>query len=187
MAVALRLALVTDGPRTVNSIVNRSALRQVAPMRIALPLPLLCALAALAACAPVSTYYKPGARVETVRKEELSCKVNALRQAPVANQTRQNPPVYVPPRRVCNSGGTCTTYGGYWRPGQVYTVDVNQALRGQLETSCMAKKGYQPLSLPECRGTVAATLQNPQQPTITEQSCAIRNPDGTVVIAEQAG
>lgn len=90
---------------------------------------------ALPACAPLTLYYKAGTPVATVQRDTTACQVVALRDAPVANQVRRTPPRYVPPRRVCNASGACSTTGGYYLPGDVYTVDVNAPLRKGSKTN----------------------------------------------------
>lgn len=148
---------------------------------------LFTALAAtlLAGCAPLSIYYKPGAEVRTLRSDTLACEVQALRDAPVSLQTRQEPAVFVPPRQTCDSSGNCRRDGGYWIPGRVYTVDVNTALRNRVETYCMAQRGYSPVNIPACPAGLKATGQTSVLPNLTEASCAIRNEDGTFLIVNR--
>ena len=139
---------------------------------------------ALSACAPLTIYHKAGVPVARLQSDELTCKTQALRDAPVANQVQQSPPVYVPPRRSCNSSGVCTTYGGYWRPGQIYTVDTNKALRTRLEDSCMADRGYTPVQIPRCDPGVTASAVTTVLPPLTPRSCAIKNEDGSFAIVQ---
>lgn len=148
---------------------------------------LLAACLTLSVCAPLSIYYKPGAEVAQMQQDQLRCETNALRDAPVANQTRQEPPVYVPPRRRCDSAGHCVTYGGYWHPGQIYSVDVNLALRTRLTESCMAARGYTLVEIPRCDPGVRASGQTRVLPPLSPRSCAIRNDDGSFTIVDVAG
>ena len=110
----------------------------------------------------------------------LGSEVKALRDAPVANQIRQNPPVYYPGRTVCDAGGRCVQLPGRWVPGGFYTVDVNAGLRQRVETLCMAGKGYEPVELPRCSpavreaAPVRATLR---LPPLTSSACVIRYDD----------
>ena len=140
----------------------------------------LCAL--LVGCAPLSIYYRPGVSVAQLQTDTTNCQVQALRDAPVANQIRRAPPVYYPGERVCNSEGKCLTRPGYWVDGQIYTVDVNEGLRARVETQCMAQKGYIPASIPPCSQEIAnsfppaATTTLPQ---LTPNSCVIRNRSGS--------
>lgn len=170
---------MTDAPAPVKSIVTAAPGRHSGPMFR--PLRTLLPALALAACAPMSIYYKPGIAVSRMEDDRLGCATRALQQAPVANQIRQRPPIYYPGRQVCNSLGQCSYAPGYWVDGGVYTVDVNRPLRSDLERNCMAKKGYQPVSLPRCTG--AAAQSAPQQatttlPRITGDSCVIPYKDG---------
>lgn len=144
----------------------------------------LTSLCLLAACAPVETFYKPGAEVARLQQDQLGCETRALRDAPVANQVRQDPPVYVPPRRTCDSAGNCTSYGGYWRAGQIYSVDVNRDLRGRLLQACMAERGYTRVQIPRCEAGLGASGQMRVLPELTAQSCAIVGGDGRFVIVD---
>jgi hypothetical protein len=139
----------------------------------------------LAACAPLSIYYKPGVAVSRMENDRLNCATDALQKAPVANQIRQRPPIYYPGRQVCNSLGQCAYTPGYWVDGGFYTVDVNQPLRKDLEQNCMAQKGYQPVSLPRCSAPISDNA--PKQatttlPRITEDTCVIPYKDGSYQI-----
>lgn len=176
---------MTDGAGTVNSIVSRMLARHDGRMiRISV---LLAGCVALSACAPLSIYYKPGAEVAQLQDDQLRCETEALRDAPVANQTRQEPPVYVPPRRSCDSAGHCVTYGGYWQPGQIYSVDVNRDLRTRLTARCMAARGYTPVEIPRCDPGVRASGQTRVLPPLSPRSCAIRNDDGSFTIVDVTG
>ncbi|MCR8827237.1 hypothetical protein [Pseudosulfitobacter koreensis] len=148
----------------------------------------LLIMLALPACAPLTLYYKPGVPVEKLKRDTTACQVQALRDAPVANQVRRTPPRYVPARRVCNSAGSCSTTGGYYLPGEIYTVDVNAPLRKRVEDQCMADLGYSPASIPACPQGIkqaAAPAATATLPRLTPKSCAIRNPDGTFQIVNQ--
>lgn len=123
----------------------------------------LAALLALMGCAPLEVYYREGVAVDKLRRDQTNCAVSALRDAPVANQIRRSPARYVPGRRVCDSHGHCRYYGGYWIPGEIYSVDVNAPLRRTVERQCMADKGYAPVEIPRCPDSV----RNAAPPTIT--------------------
>ena len=145
----------------------------------------LLALVFLGACLPLQTYYRTGASIDRVKSDQLACEVRALRDAPVATQTLISPPRYVPPRQICNAAGACTTKGGVWIPGDIYTVDVNADLRKRVELQCMANRGYMPARIPACPPGIAQaapTGQTKVLPKLTEKSCAIRNADGSFQI-----
>jgi hypothetical protein len=145
----------------------------------------LACLLLCAACTPLSLYYKPGVSVRGMEQDTLACQVEALDKAPVANQLRQEPPIYVPPRQICNSHGACHTRPGHWVQGAIYTVDVNEPLRKRVEQSCMARKGYAPAQIPVCSSDVkraAPPGQTTRLPALTENSCVIRNDDGSFQI-----
>lgn len=143
--------------------------------------PSLALLVLLTACGPLSIFYKPGASVARMQSDQTNCEVDALKKAPVANQVRQRPPIYIPGNRFCNENG-CYTAPGYWVDGGIYTVDVNADLRGRVLAQCMAQKGYRPVEIPACPSSVASSVppaQTTKLPTLTQNSCAIRNRDGS--------
>jgi len=140
---------------------------------------------ALAACAPLNTYYKPGATVAMVERQTTQCQVDALAQVPVALQTVRTPPRFIPPRRVCRSDGRCTSRAGYFEPGQTYTVDPSADLRKRVETQCMADAGFAPVSIPQCPAGIANAVPQGRTtalPALTENACVIRNGDGSFQI-----
>lgn len=153
------------------------------------PLSLLCAtLMVLASCAPLSIYHREGVTVSRMQSDLLSCEISALGDVPVSNQIRQEPPIYIPSRRHCDSGGRCYTTGGYFEQGEIYTVDVNASLRSRAEQQCMATKGFTPVTVPNCPNAVfrAAPKGSTQVlPRLTEQSCAVKYQDGTWQIVNQ--
>ena len=149
-------------------------------MRVAL-LPILV-LAAAAGCGPVSIYYKPGESVTRLDTDRTGCQVAALRDAPVANQIRQNPPIYIPGARRCDAAGNCIQEPGHYVSGGFYTVDVNAPLRDRVEGMCMARKGYQPVQIPRCSQAVidaAPKRATERLPQLTTSSCVIPYRDGT--------
>jgi hypothetical protein len=151
------------------------------------PAHLLLGAALLAGCAPLEIYYRPGVEVSRLRSDTLACEVAALKAAPVANEIRQRPPVYFPPRQFCNTG-TCYVRPGYWVDGGTYTVDVNRPLRGRVETSCMADKGYSPVAIKQCPQSVSdqvAEQSTSRLPALSDNSCAVRNKDGSFLIVER--
>ncbi|SFT50098.1 hypothetical protein SAMN05216236_102223 [Sedimentitalea nanhaiensis] len=170
---------MTDAPRAVNSIVTRSDLGQTAAMRAIFRI--IVAGLALGACGPLSLYYRPGVSVSRMETDTTQCEVAALRDAPVANQIRQSPPIYFPGGRYCTGGG-CYAAPGYWAGGGVYTVDLNSDLRQRVLDMCMAEKGYQPVSVPRCPEAVARQVPpaaTRTMPVLTQGSCAVANKNGT--------
>ncbi len=139
-------------------------------------LALLVLVLALAGCAgPLSLYYKPGASVARMQTDTTQCQVAALKDAPVASQVRQRPPIWIPGNRYCNANG-CWVTPGYWVDGGIYTVDVNAPLRNRVQDLCMAQKGYQPVRLPRCTPAVANAVQpglTTVLPTLAADSCVI--------------
>lgn len=150
-------------------------------MRAIWILPLL-----LCGCLPVSTYYAEGVSAARLDRDNTQCDVVALRDAPVANQTRQYPSRFVP-RRVCDASGQCYNRGGYWVPGEIYTVDVNKDLRGRVKALCMGDRGYRPVELPACPQGVAQAAPpgpSPVLPRLNANSCAIRTDGGLRIVTQ---
>jgi hypothetical protein len=172
---------MADGPWAVNSIVLASMSRQDQPMK-ANPMVPIFAILLLASCSPLTIYYKEGAGVSRMQSDLLRCEVSAAQEVPVATEFRSEPPYYVPGRRVCYRNGKCYLQGGFFLPGQVYTVDANRGLRGRVEAQCMADKGYSPVSLPRCSSDVARRVPpgaTRTLPALAEKNCVIRNDDGS--------
>lgn len=143
---------------------------------------LLCLGLLLAACAPMTLYYRPGVSVAKMQDDTTRCEVRALREAPVATQIRQHPPTYVPGARYCNKHGECWTRPGYWVEGPIYTVDANARLRARVMELCMAEKGYNEVTLPNCPPEVRNATPpavTTVLPRLTQEACVIRNDDGT--------
>lgn len=130
-------------------------------------------------------YYREGETVARMQQETTECQVQALKDAPVANQVRQSPPVYWPGRTYCDGRGHCYRTGGWWEPGRVYTVDVNEGLRNRVEAQCMARKGFRPVSLPPCKqaqkSSVPAT-RTTKLPPLGSNSCFVKFDDGSFQI-----
>lgn len=147
----------------------------------------LCALVlALAACAPLSIYYKPGVSLARLEADETQCRVRALRDVPVANRTYQEPTRYIPPRRYCDPSGACEYEPAEWIPGRIVTVDVNAELRARVTRQCMGARGYSPVDIPQCPVGIVAEGRTTTLPRLSAKSCVIRNPDGTFLIVDQA-
>jgi hypothetical protein len=179
---------MTDGPERVKLIVIRGPMRHcrdvsLIPEAVMIKTAVLgTALILLSGCAPFEIYYKPGASVTKLQTDTTNCEVSALRDAPVANQVRQDAPYYIPGRTYCDGNGNCHRNGGYWRPGRVYTVDVNAPLRLKVLDLCMANRGYQRTEIPVCspniaRAAPAAITQT--LPRLTPNSCVIHNDGGS--------
>lgn len=165
---------MTDAPCTVNSIVLTGVLVHHGGMK---PFASFLVLGlTLAACAPLTIYHRTGVAVTRMQSDLLDCEIAALRDAPVASEIRQRPPVFVRGRKICRDS-VCQFEPGYWLDGDIYTVDVNADLRKRSEGRCMARQGYQPVQVQLCRASVKASVV-PQQtrvlPELSENACAIR-------------
>ncbi|GFE50179.1 hypothetical protein So717_19320 [Roseobacter cerasinus] len=180
---------MADGPEAVNSIVLGTEYGQTEPM-VGIRSCLILSAVVLSSCAPLSIYHREGVAVSRMQSDLLSCEITALANVPVNNQIRQEPPVYVPARRHCDSSGACTTRGGYFREGRIFTVDLNADLRERAEVQCMAERNYTPVTVPNCPSAVfrAAPKASTQVlPRLRSNSCAIKYRDGTWQIVTRAG
>lgn len=142
----------------------------------------------LAACAPLQTYYKPGAAVSTLNRDTTNCQVRALRDVPPSTLTRRKPPIWIPGNRTCDADGNCRGHHGYYIPGGIETYDPNEGLRLRVERQCMADRGYVPVSIPQCPDSVSNAVParaTTRLPALTESSCVIRNSDGTFQIVSR--
>ncbi|MEE4189031.1 MAG: hypothetical protein V2I76_11370 [Roseobacter sp.] len=151
---------------------------------------LFIAFVGVSACAPLTSYHQQGVSAARMQNDLLDCQVSALEQAPVANQVRRSAPRYVPGFRRCNSDGRCYNTGGYFYPGEVYTVDVNALLRRDLLTRCMAQQGYSRVELPRCpQGTTLPPLGPAAQSMgpLSPDSCIVKTTDGRSLIIDPAG
>ncbi|NOD77984.1 hypothetical protein [Ruegeria sp. HKCCD4332] len=148
--------------------------------------PMLPTLMVLSSCGgPLSLYYREGATVSRLQQETTQCQLKAVQEVPVANQIRQSPPTYWPGRTYCDGRGRCYQSPGWWQPGRVYTVDVNQGLRNTVEAQCMAQKGFRPVSLPACKQNVKSSVpatRTTTLPPLTTQSCFVKFDDGSFQI-----
>ena len=182
---------MTDGMARVNSIVfgeqeaHDGGMKPIL-IRLSRPAALLTFVALGAvACAPLNTYYKPGADVAQVSRATTACEVQALRDVPVSTQVRRTPPRYVPPRQSCDANNNCTTTGGFYVPGELVTFDPNVDLRKRVETQCMADGGFAPVSIPPCPSGVASAAPvraTTTLPALNAKSCVIRNSNGSYQI-----
>ena len=148
---------------------------------------LLIGFLLLSACAPLTIYHQTGVEVAKMETDLLACQVEGLDQAPVASQLRRGAPRYVPGYRHCSSSGQCYRRGGYYIPGEVYTVDTNAPLRRKLENQCMSQQGYRRDEIPDCplgTTTAQAATATQKMPPLSEKSCAIRGNGGRWQIVE---
>ena len=139
----------------------------------------------LAACGSLSTYYKPGASVEVLNRQTLTCETTALREVPPSTQIRRTPPQLIRGKQTCNANGVCFTTPDRYLPGEIITYDPNDGLRRRVEQQCMADAGFTPVSIPSCPDAVArAASGEPTKilPNLNENSCVIRRKDGTFQI-----
>ena len=137
----------------------------------------------LLGCGPAEVYYKDATSFASLEQDLLACDVQALKEAPVANEIRQGPPIFYPGRRICKDG-SCYHTGGYWREGRIYTVDTNAALRSRIAQSCMLQKNY---SLIEAQRCPPGTVRPPKDALRQllppgPQNCAISVKGGPVVL-----
>ncbi len=135
----------------------------------------------LAACAPLTVYYKQGASVAAMEQTLNDCKISALRKVPPRILTRYIPPTKAPYTH-CDAAGNCYTFYRIISPGRYERYDANEGLRLKTERLCMAGAGYEKVSIKECD---PARIENARPltatrtfPPLTEASCAIRLKSG---------
>jgi hypothetical protein len=181
---------MADAKQVVNSIVLPCGSGHPVGMRTLRVV--FVALLTLSACAPAAVYYREGVSMTKMEDDLVNCKVAAVKDAPVATQIRRGAPRYYPGYLRCNNSGQCYHTGGYFYPGEVYSVDVNAGLRRDLENRCMARKGYAPIELPRCRagvtvaGTTDRTTRTDIMPPLSQNSCIIEGDGGRVRIIDPA-
>jgi hypothetical protein len=175
---------MTEGAHPVNHsdpIARGARLRQDQNMRFSSLLP---ALLALSACAPLSIYHKPGVPVARWQADTTRCAAQAARDVPANTQIRQEPPTYVPSRRICDAAGNCRVTGGYFIPGRIYTEDRNAPLRARVRTECMAALGYAPVDIPRCPAGTQVSGPSTRLPPLGPASCFVPLSDGSFAIVE---
>ena len=179
---------MAEGYGTVNLIVIRRTSGQPVHMRAFFVL--IVGVWGLAACGPIATFYQAGAPVALMEDTLLDCRVAALQDAPVSTQVRQGPPRYIPGPYYCHRDGRCYRSGGYFAPGEVYTIDTNEGLRTDLTTRCMARAGFDRVELPRCpAGTSAPDLSSDAgtMPALAADSCIRKSSGGSTQIISPAG
>lgn len=113
---------------------------------------------ALSSCGPrsIDYAYRADTTVAQHDRDALRCEVEATERIVPNIQTRRTPVYYTPVQTNCQQVGTqtqCTTTGGEMRGGEVYSVDVNEDLRAEVQVQCMRDRGYQIVTLPGCRSS----------------------------------
>jgi len=130
----------------------------------------------LSGCLPLSVYYREGAEVSRIERDQTACDVQALSEVPKRILTRYIPPTYSY-RQSCNAAGACKTVRILLSPGRYEQYDANEGLRARAAAQCMADKGYQKVSVKPCPGDVieeTVITSTRVQPRLTKDSCAIR-------------
>lgn len=145
------------------------------------PACLLAVLTLLAACAPLTVYYKQGASVAAMERTLNDCQIEALRKVPPRILTRYIPPTTAPYTH-CDANGHCYTFQRVISPGRYERYDANESLRAKTAGICMAGAGYEKVSVKECDSSqidAARPLSATRTfPPLTEASCAIRLKSG---------
>ncbi|WP_322865885.1 hypothetical protein U5922_006580 [Aquicoccus sp. G2-2] len=135
------------------------------------------ALAGLAACAPVSVYYKAGVPVAKSQSDLTDCRVIAVNKVPARPVVRVIPGLPLPPRKVCDGKGNCHMIPGRRTPPEIVTEDANDGLRADVVAQCMNRQGYVHMTLPNCSESISKAV-TPQQttvfPRLTKNACVVR-------------
>lgn len=154
-------------------------------MKVAVPALLL---ALLSGCVSDTVWYQEGARPAVVNDAATDCAVEAVNRVPQNTQLGMTPVYTTPAQTYCTSGGfgsvNCTTYGGDVRGGDIYSYDANTGLRQQVMAQCMARRGYQLISLPVCAPEKVRNVEVDQSrlPKLTENSCLVQTSTGYAMV-----
>lgn len=109
----------------------------------------------LTSCAgPVSFWYQANVMPGVADGELIHCRVAAAQSVPVNTQFGQNPSYVLPVTTSCVPFGAfvqCTQSGGGVIGGDVYSYDANTQLRSAEITQCMNQKGFDFISLRQCK------------------------------------
>lgn len=149
----------------------------------------LVAILVLSGCAPLDIYYRAGVPLAQQDADLTACRIHALRNVPPDIRRRHIPPVY-DIRTICDASGACQSHRVLISPGSFEDYDANEQLREAATRQCMAREGYQKLSIPRCdAATTDATPPMPTRvmPPLTADSCAIRLPSGEWQIVTPKG
>jgi len=147
------------------------------------------ALALLSACS-TTINYRPGASTETVRKDELTCEREAYAEAPVRIVRDYVPGQLVRGAPICSAPGQCRPGPVYREPGRWISYDANEDRRSVVVRQCLAARGYQRVTLPNCSDTVRAAVPPAvtiTQPALRKGACVIRRGDDRYQIVNGAG
>lgn len=137
-------------------------------------------LLVLAGCAPsqFTGYWRSGVTVAQQQNDLTNCQVRAANQVPVSTQVRTTPTYTTPENTSCYNIGysvNCTTTGGQVYGGDTYSYDVNADLRQRVVGQCMARRGYQAVTLPICgdeeRALGIVSFRNSRLPPAREVRC----------------
>jgi hypothetical protein len=143
-----------------------------------LPLPVVLAAVALAACGgPTTIYYADGVDLPTRAMDIAQCEAIALREFPVRSEIRYTPRIFVPAQQTCDAAGTCTVTPGYFDGGEPYTVDANAGFRSTAIRGCMGERGYARVGLPFCEPETRVRPSLVMAP-LTEGTCLYRPAGG---------
>ena len=152
------------------------------------PFAMICAALMLAACAPLDIWYKPGVPVAKAEDRLLTCRADAAQKIPVNTRTRRTP-VSIVPRRICDKNGNCSVFYDQIG-GDLIVYDANEGLRRDVVAQCMRNSGYSPVSIPPCPPeirTAAPAGRTSVLPRLAQNSCVIRNNDGSWQIVTPGG
>lgn len=104
---------------------------------------------ALSGCVNQAIWYKPNVSPSLNVSDRTDCEVEAAQTVPSNTQVRTTPSFTTPTYVDCY-GGFCSVTGGDQVGGKTYSVDTNKDLRDRVMRQCMAKRGWQVVTLPYC-------------------------------------
>ena len=97
--------------------------------------------------------YKPGTTIYKKQADTDACRIQSFHIIPQALAQNVIPGSSSSGTTYCSGTGsniTCNTFGAYNDPPKIETYDVNQRLRNNYMSTCLAQKGYVNVTLPFC-------------------------------------
>ncbi|MEX3009022.1 hypothetical protein [Hoeflea sp. TYP-13] len=96
--------------------------------------------------------YRPNTTLKKTDDVFFECRVEAAKNVPANTITRTSPVRYTPVHTTCTSG-YCYSTGGIRYGGYTSSVDKNASLRKEFFRRCLQKKGFTPVTIPQCLPT----------------------------------
>ncbi|WP_299481968.1 hypothetical protein [uncultured Roseibium sp.] len=129
----------------------------------------------LAGCqtGPTTILYKQGSTFAQRQNAADACNIAALKAVPQSTAVASTPGYYNPGYTTCTPIGnsvSCSTVGGGYTPGSVYSYDPNQKLRNRQFAKCIVNKGFIAIEKPICPADSTAKYPH-RQPSEDQIQC----------------